>query len=452
MEKKEIMAIRDAAVSIMEQYPEHSYLLLKIALKYKPDGQRIQRKLIASERRLIERMPYKGQVISARTDGLLARINSIFNGVILAKYYKVPFSFTWVNDARVTRIAHGSVDGEIPSFISRAFMSGYYADESDMKRCSLPFVSNENTNGVAGKTIKSIVSRDLFSHYLNEYMNVVPTERLDLSDNSEALVSYSGVFNQFFSRSIKKRFKKIKKSCSWSESIAIHYRGGDVIYGLNRFGRFIRKRTLSLPVVENIINDNKEKSIIVFGTPVGETLKELYYLKNKYSNVKLSVDIIGNESTHSPEATLYDAYMMSICKRVYCAGDSNMTIFAENVGDVEIIIPSKDYEISVFKAVLSTDEFASYSALQKSFIYSNMLVLLIETGEALFEEIDPFLVRIYDLDPIHKHVLQFRYLYAIKHSKAELAKEMKEALGRADEDFNSLKERLPPQLVSLLSF
>lgn len=401
---------------------------------------------------MIDRIPLKGYIVAARTDGLLARINAIFNGIVLSKYYNMPFIYTWVSGEGAENNDLSCISGSPVDFISEGFVKKHHVDQNIVRKCIMPWHKSMNTCSIiTSRTILKIIPKKIFKKQLAEYHNIQANCQLTLGHSQSTAINQE-IFEDFFSQPMKEKFSALKGMHDWSQWIAIHYRAGDVIYGRCRHGAFVRDRSLCLPVVEKFISDHQDHKIVIMGTPQGESLDELMELENKYPNVQLSPVIKLPDSSHNPTSTLCDAYLMSLCKKVICAGRSNMTQFAQRLSGVEIHIPSPEEQKKAIEAKLATGEISSYAIKQQAFIHYNLFMIHIDDPDWKHEKADAILTKIRELDPEIEPILLLRFLIAKKHGKAELADQLRMEMRRDKQRVMKVSNQLRPALLKKLGF
>jgi hypothetical protein len=412
--------------------------------------QRYRRRLIRSK--FIDRIPLKGYIISARTDGLLARINSIFNGVVLSKHYNTPFIFTWATGEGAELDKFSCISSTPISFISQQFLEKHYMDERIVRKCAMPWHKTiANCSIVTATTIAKKIPHKEFKKQMAEYHNVLANCQSSRR-YSQDIAMNKEIFEHFFSPAMKDKFSAIQSMRDWKQWIAIHYRAGDVIYGRCRLGKYVRCRSLSLPVVEKAIRDNHDKKIVIMGTPHDDSLDELILLEKKYPNVELSPEITSSNASHNPTSTLCDAYLMSLCKKVICAGNSNMTQFAKRLSGVDIHIPSVEEQKTALEASLASGEAFHYTRMQQAFIHYNMFMIDFDDPECSHEKADGYLRQIRELDPENMAILLLRFLIAKKHGRLETANQIKGEIQRNKCHAIILSKQLKPNVVDKLNF
>ena len=390
--------------------------------------------------------------MAARKDGLLARINSIFNGIVLSKHYNTPFIYTWVTGEGAENNNLSCISNRPVDFISESFRQEYHVDENIVRKCKMPWHKTMNTCSIiTARTVVRIISQEKFKKQLAEYHNMLANCQLTSGHRQNTGINRE-IFEHFFSQPMKDKFSALKDMRDWKQWIAIHYRAGDVIYGKCRHGDFVRDRSLSLPVVEKVIRDHQDQNIVIMGTPQGESLNDLLELEEKYPNLELSPVIKLPDFSHNTTSTLCDAYLMSLCKKIICSGKSNMTGFAQRLSGVEIYIPSAQEQKTAIEASLSNGDALHYTSKQQAFIHYNLFMIYTDEPEWSYEKADAILIQIHELDPEIKPILLLRFLVAKKHGRQEEANRVKIEMQSKKQRVMIVSNQLRPDLLKKLCF
>ena len=151
-----------------------------------------------------------------------------------------------------------------------------------------------------------------------------------------------------------------------------------------------------MPVIEDVIKNKRNKKILLFGTPKGDTKEDLDYLDDKYSHVCLS----ENFRVRDFDDVLQDSMMMSCCASL---------IAYEHTGVVRLArLFNPDLNLESFNEIYTKEEFfqlcldnvenQEYNPIQRSYISVRALALCEDLG--IPEEIRTFLMlNIRMLDP-----------------------------------------------------
>lgn len=414
--------IKNSAHKIKGKYINHSYILLMILTRKHPNDKEISDKIASSKSKIVAEISIKNMVVSARNDGLTARIEAIACSYKIAKHYNLDFKFTWLSNENILKNIHMSINKDIPNFICEKFISKYYIEEEELKNNSLPIIETETFNNVSGITIRKLSSKQKINEALKKHINLVSDCNLKYENNISTL-NFSDFFSVFFSKDTINKYKAIKRLLNWSDYVAIHYRGGDVIYGSYRNGRHTRGKSLSIPVVEGIIESLNNQKIIIVGTPLGESLEDLLALKRKYKNIELSFDLINSHYIHSETSTLNDVFIMSMCKTIYSTKSTSVTGLARKIGNNKKITPTPSEELEYLKkSIKKIDKTYPYSPMQISFIFQNVFILEENQLRSEYNSQKNNINIIKSIDPKNKILPAFRFFLECKHNNTEQIK------------------------------
>ncbi len=308
-------------------------------------------------------------VLSSRSDGLTERINSIFNGKLLANKHDLAFRYCW---PRLPWVDNDNIiKATVPDFINSKFIDDYFLP--------LEYVQEHAPESlvVAGKKRKLITHLNVVGDFkYSKYKYLSPVHRCSSESIGKLTNQRFEFIKSFFSVNFldKVEFFKTNLSFDISSCTAIHYRGGDVIYGKFRYGNHVIEKSLSLPVIEAMINSSCS-DFILFGTPIGETLNDLKYLDDKYSRVLLAMDLIPISDCQS-ENVLLECFLMSYCHNVICASSSGVTQLAALLSEKKLIVntPSLSEQYVLLNDIVNKGLPKNYSNLQNAFIYFNLFV------------------------------------------------------------------------------
>lgn len=402
----------------------------------------------------IKKAPIKGHVIMARSDGLFARINAIFNCLIISRYYNIPFVFTWRTDRGASNCIHSCIKSDAQLFIDQQFWDKYHVELERITESALPWHKNYLQFGREKSQLKvfnRLTNREELDKILKVQVNITCGDLVHLQ-SSDPSCSYKSISEEFFADTIKDQFKAIRQDRDWSKHIAMHYRAGDVVYGDIRQGWFVRYRSLTLATAEQLIQKHLDDPIILFGTPVGESLSELRFLEKKYPNIELSPEIKHASSEHNSISTIYDSYLMSLCKKLYAAKESNVANFAHRLNHVEICIPSDQYEKETIEASIRSGEAKQYSPKQQAFMHYNLFYLLIEEPTPSGESLNACLIAMAELDPENMAVPLLRYLTEKKYGSANTAAEILAEMKQRGYQPTACSGVVQPKLLRMLDY
>lgn len=406
--QRETANLKDIAISLIEQHPRESFIIFTICRNHHAEDPEIDRHISSLTEKLKATMKLQRQVLSARSDGLTARINCICNGYALARHYDLPFNFSWPVD-RVKDNPDLCIREKDIGFISDDFLSNYYLNEETIKSNSPPFHDKAKNNPVHGISLSSVIPKKEVQSLLSQDANIIPTPTLKHIHQIDPSFFFD-FFSSFYSPSVHAEFNQIRDLRNWSDYIGIHYRGGDVIYGQARHGMHIRGKSLALPIVEHLIRNNPDRKVVLFGTPANETLDDLRYLAKKHPTIELSFNILDNSYQQKELATLYDVFIMSICSMVFSARSSHMVQLAFKMSGVRIITPPKGSEMSwLSDSIESRDFHERYKPRQISFVYLNLFILSLLEEDGEKSDLNHYLENAKRFDPENEAIQYFEY-------------------------------------------
>jgi hypothetical protein len=360
--KKDIKMILNVAYKIMGDYPVQSHSLITIAHDLDPKDKELGINKIKVESYFPE------VVVSMRWDGLTERLNAILRGLAISKKHSSNFKFVWPSDGAANN-SFMDVKEKPPGFISSSFCERYLINNNELESLKLEY----KNKWVLLKSPSQIMP---FINKEEEKQIEYWRQNLTCSRLEKQLV-----FNDIISKDLQLFHVELISLMSSNDIVGIHYRGGDVIYGGHHNGQYIRGKSLTLAYVEKIIEANKSKKIVVFGTLKGSTLDDIMLLKNKWPNVILPHEIYGSHDFDDERKVINDVLLMSLCPVLYCSSSSGVTTLAKTLGPVKVTHPSCD-ELILTKELIKNQSFQVYHPLQKTFIYLNIFILELSAGGA----------------------------------------------------------------------
>lgn len=294
---------------VKEVSAEAKFTLLS-EVKKEADSEAAINKLINENKLLVAR-----RVCGGRNDGLTERIRSIIVSYVYYKYflhlkYNLTYEFIWPLNAE--KYEFTSITSEIPAFIKADFVKNFFTPKFSKNRLNYGSLPEKGL-----REPENII--DFFDLAIVDYYTI---ETPRVIRNPELLRLVPLALHDIFSEETHVKFELIQQKLP-QKLLGLHLRGGDVVYG--RFKDDIRLgKSLPLPLAEKFISNNPGSSVVIFGTNTGQSLNDLEYLKNKYSNVLLSFDFYDEKEYE----VLFDSYIASNCELVYSAGNSAVTSLA----------------------------------------------------------------------------------------------------------------------------
>jgi hypothetical protein len=261
------------------------------------------------------------KVLTARRDGTTERLNAIVHGVALSNIIGWPFEFSWVVDTGAVTNNLLSVDSHLPSFFNKSFIKKYYITFDKFKeKYDVRGYDSTMCEFVSGTEYRYKPSNKELLDTLNILAPTGFEKGVPLPNHEIIKKVLSPIYFEFH-QNVESRL---------SNFVGLHYRGGDVIYGINRHGvHAIGNKSVPLGVLEHYINENSNEKFILFGTPVGDTQTDMDYIVSKYNNVILAETFRRADLDH----VIQDCFLMASCKKVISMSGTGVTRFASIINN-----------------------------------------------------------------------------------------------------------------------
>ena len=298
-------------------------------------------------------------VLVNRFDGLGERLKAILNGLVLSKKYSLPFKLIWKEKGGADKQFH-AID-KVENVFSREFVDEFVVSEAIEDSLLFDLEGNKFT------------SKDSLIEKVKEngcrYIVVNQPELRRYFPNMKYKQLFKDIyFGISFSNSCQAAIDAAKNIELGENSVAVHMRGGDIIYGRYRhFMRFQRK-VISPCLVYDLATEMtaKGKSVLLF--------MQDSVLKNCFTDLKgvvIASDFIDDDWGPT-EIALFEITLMSRCQTII-AGTSGFANVAAWISGIEITPYSEVYsEDKAFDAINKNLEkldldgyyraFSSYSA------------------------------------------------------------------------------------------
>ena len=350
MKPEDLTVIKDIAVSLESIDLRLSYKLLSLVDNY-CDNDSFNNKRIAFYREQLF-----GMVLTARTDGTTERINAIVNGLLLSRKFGLDFYFSWVGKSSNT---YHCTTEELPNIFSKEFVEEHFKPFDDFQRYTYSKLdkrkNSELANGLQPRG--SSENRE----------KVIEDAKLKKGNIVPATYNYGNRYSTVIEKVFDQKYLDIKKNKAIAEKnyIAIHYRGGDVIYGVSRFDESaLFGKSACLSMIEPIIRENKSCNILLFGTPVNESLDDLKFLKSSYKNVTLASEL----HTVGLNPVIEECFIMGLCEKVYSTKATGVVRLATKISPgIEVVYYDDVFsEQELFECLLNGIANQEYNALQRA--------------------------------------------------------------------------------------
>ncbi|WP_189477510.1 hypothetical protein [Parahalioglobus pacificus] len=228
-------------------------------------------------------------------------------------------------------------------------------------------------------------------------------------------------FDRLFNDRVTETFSYVRALELPTRRVAVHVRGGDIIYGDTRLvANFGRLKSLSLPVAEAACRRYVEEGygVIVFGA----TSNDLEYLASEIPNVISSRDLLP-DGIAPATAMVGDVALMSDCELIVSSGDTAVTKLAELVGRAKLVVASDIYstyaEHQALLEAKASPSFAEYSSLQRAFVCYCLYVTA--SAEETPQQLLSYVTEAAELDPQHTTYPILSYFCALACQDVEKA-------------------------------
>ena len=296
--------------------------------------------------------------VANRNDGLGERLRAVLNASVAARVFGGQMLLDW--QKMENRFEYNDV---LP--IKDTF-SQEYLDSRHVSRFTIKKLRNITT-------VNLKLCAD-FRHHLDSDVDAIIVDQRPLWEQftglepKEVREMYKNAFkNIVFAPELEKARKIANNIALRRETVALHLRAGDVIYGRYRaLGGFTRK-VIPYPLVELLIcrAKSEDRDVLIFGQD-----KQLCkYLVRKY-DLKFAGDISQAMNLNRYQAAIFEICLMSRCSKVH-SGGSGFAVLASWIQKVEELdldtsFQSKEIIDTILESVQTNC--TDVSDLQKSFV------------------------------------------------------------------------------------
>lgn len=299
--------------------------------------------------------------IAQNTDGFGERLKAMMNAMLMARTFDGHFYFNWEPlQGTPDFLKSQSVDIRENTF-SPEFIEKHHLDKEKLTSINIG-------------EFQALAQDETFESKIRNYdgvvirQNLANFQRTALSARKvNVQVEYPGIFESIVFSEPLARVKDLADRVDLAtNTVAIHLRAGDVVYGAARtVGRFAPK-SIPFPLVIDFIGQGKAsgRDFLVFG----QDEEFLTHLKQAFE-VKLARDYLHDFT--ATEAALFEICLMSRCREIY-AGTSGFASVASRRGQSPIsslyscFEPEQAREI-IHRHIISGNDLLFISDLQKSF-------------------------------------------------------------------------------------
>lgn len=275
-----------------------------------------------------------GYIISSKPDGLGMRLASILVGIYLAKKCDFDFGFIWPNsidlafmgitNSRNTKDINylGNAMDEVDAVFNLDFIKEYLIDSACVDENHGIKIRNKNS------TFKQLQDKTNFETEWGWYStDILPSKWLNECDEEECLKEISRIYSTM---GFSDRYRKIiqdAQAVKINKFIALHIRGGDIIYSKIRKvpgWNVVQERYFPYEIAFDIIGKElaSGSSIIVFGQDLNANrLLVEYFQKFAFDKIFL-VDNFIDKTYNEMERSFFEINLMSLAEKIYSAKES----------------------------------------------------------------------------------------------------------------------------------
>lgn len=309
--------------------------------------------ILVRKRPVLTQDPNELVFYSSRTDGLGERLKSLLNAMVLSKYYEAGFRFTWTNPPNLGE-TH-SVDDAGLTF-SEAFLEKHLVEELPTQLLEL---DNKPVNfEQAFKNANAIkVTQNIFYRQIPSLKNHIPRS------------AFCEAFNAIqFTQDVADSIEYAKSIKIPENSVSLHLRSGDIIYGRYRYDDRYTNKVISYVQADFMIKElqQSDTTVVIFG----QNSEVCRYLANKHSNALYMGDNPNVMRLNSLQLSLFDMVLMSRTNVIF-AGNSGFSQLAELIGNARIRNPATFFNAnkmaSHIESFLKSEETKNFDALQNAF-------------------------------------------------------------------------------------
>jgi hypothetical protein len=407
-----LAGIMDLAKSQEHNHPFDAYLLYRTIQKIEPNISLVDAKVAKYEKIYRQNM-----VLAFREDGLCQRVIAILLGYFSSKHMGFEFRFMWPHTAMLNNTfdlkfgAGHSVRTDVFQVLSAEFIERHLLSAKNTKMIwnAIPTGTPRHFRVTFRSLAQIRPERDIIRPCWRAANQIMP----DLNEFYSPENYRDFIENELFTPEIEDKLKEIRDLELPEKRIAIHLRGGDVVYG-NARKRFsaARELTLSLAVAEEICRKHLNQGYTVF--VFGASKNDIEYLTLKYTNV-LSVSDIKLSPADDPESVLREVALMADCEKLFAAENSAVSDLASLLGRAEFItgadILPPEEEYRVLCACIASGTARVFHRLQRA--YLNFSAFLTAPETTPFEQLKLHILAALDDDDDRAQYWFLLYLTAL---------------------------------------
>lgn len=262
----------------------------------------------------IESHVEKPLFLAMRNDGLGERLKAIINCIILAGKTKGDFGFTWSSELGLSNF-HDT--NSVKDIFNSNFINSYYKTKEQLEKYDI-------------LKLKNIKSEDFM------YADAIKVEHTPIKDQNDdrslypSPNEYKEAFDSInFNQDISKAIFLAENISVSKNTIAIHLRSGDIVYGIYRFMNKYYHKSMPIYILDKIITDYQLQGydVLIFG----QDKIFCNFVSNKY-NVRYSDNLLSSDYSDTQRA-FFDIILMSRCSEII-AGGSGFAILSQLLGNI----------------------------------------------------------------------------------------------------------------------
>lgn len=322
--------------------------------------------------------------LANRNDGLGARLGAILNAIVMAKIFQRKFHVYWPSEVSVGKEFH-VIDSAKDTFSQKYVEEHFVGDDF--------LIVDKNAQVSNVENVKDFFAENEIDVYLchqNEKFKCLhDLSGIDATAYKEAFESIK------FNESINQSILAAKSVNIGQKAVAIHIRGGDIVYGRYRLSRRYQQKALCYSLAIALIDKLTQQGF----TPV--IFLQDKAIENALRNEKLNNLVLAKDFSNDfdlKQQAFFDIALMSRCQ-IIIAGSSSFSDVAARISGIKVDKPSKyltkNESLNAIKTWLTRED--KIDKYQHSFALLNYVLIGEET--LTVKEIDNVLTQAEENDP-----------------------------------------------------
>lgn len=269
--------------------------------------------------------------LAAREDGLGSRLCAMVNAISLAIKFDQDFIFSWP-EKKFNQEFHSIASVESifsENFIAKHFLRAGFEKSNYINAMHDKF-SCDKIDKIDVKKHGWLIGQEKITNFIDEQYNI------DKAYLHEAFAYID------FNKNIKQIKNEIENLSMKKNSVAVHVRGGDIVYSDKRdkYQKYFVKKALPISVAKMMIEYaiKNDESVIVFYEDA--IVKDLL---SEYAEILFACDLIGVQNTDMATQAISEILLLRRCKKIY-GSISGFTRVALWTSPVQLISPLAIYD------------------------------------------------------------------------------------------------------------